>query len=162
MKKLSLLLILVLGLILVACGTAQTGISANPGVASAKSQPTSAQSGSGPDDLIRTDNQGAVAFTVQPTNLSSADESLNFAVSMNTHSVDLSMDLATFAILTTDNGNSVQGNLWDDPRGGHHVSGTLTFPATVSGKSIPEGAKQLSLIIKNVDAPERTFTWDLP
>jgi hypothetical protein len=162
MKKFSLLLILVLGLILVACGTAQTGISANPGVASAKSQPTSAQSGSGPDVLIRTDNQGAVAFTVQPTNLSSADETLNFAFSMNTHSVDLSMDLASLATLSTDKGISVSGLSWNGPSGGHHVSGVLSFPTSNVGTPILDGATKITLTIKNVDAPERIFTWDLP
>ncbi len=162
MKKLSLLMVLVLGLILVACGSAQTGISVNPGVASAKSQPTSSQSGSNSDELIRTDDQGAVAFSVQPTNLGSADDNLKFEVSMNTHSVDLSMDLASLATLTTDKGVSVSGLSWNGPSGGHHVSGTLSFPASNAGKSILDIATKLTLTIKNIDAPERTFTWDLP
>lgn len=189
MKKLSLLLVVVVGLTLVACGSAQKVISSNPEVASAQARPTviqaqsqstanqaqaqptaiqtqsqstvnQAQSGS--DDLVRTDNQGVVTVSVQPLNLASPGDSLNFEVSMNTHSVDLSMDLATLATLITDNGSSVKGSSWDGSLGGHHVSGTLTFPANVDGKPVLDGATKLILTINNVDAPERTFTWDLP
>jgi hypothetical protein len=189
MKKFSLLLVAVMGLTLLACGSARTGISSNPEIASVKSQPTATQTQSqstaiqpqsqstaiqpqsqstaiqaqsGSEDLVRTDNQGAVTFSVQPLNLYSPGDSMNFEVSMNTHSVDLSMDLATLAILTTDNGASVSGLSWDAPAGGHHVSGTLSFPASNAGKPILDGAAKLTLIIKNIDAPERTFTWDLP
>lgn len=162
MKKLHILLVIILGLTLVACGSAQTGISSNPEVASAKSQPTSTQAQSVSSDMVRKDNQGAVEFTVQPLTLNPTGDTLTFEVSMNTHSVDLSMDLATLATLTTDNGNSIQGVLWDGPRGGHHVSGTLSFPASIAGKPILDGASKLSLTINNIDAPERVFTWDLP
>jgi hypothetical protein len=80
---------------------------------------------------------------------------------MDTHSIDLSMDLAALATLTTDNGQSVQATVWDAPLGGHHVSGTLSFPASVEGKAILDGASRPTLIIKDVDASERVFTWDL-
>jgi hypothetical protein len=72
------------------------------------------------------------------------------------------MNLATLATLTTDNGTSVQGVSWNGPRGGHHVSGILIFPASIAGKSILNGASKLSLTIINIDAPERIFSWDLP
>ena len=161
MKKLLILLVSVLGFALVACGPAQTRSLSDPGIASAKSQPKSTQSQSGVDDLVRTDNQGAVTFSVQPLNLDFPSDCLNFEVSMNTHSVDLSMDLATIATLTTDNGNSVQGISWDGPRGGHHVSGTLSFPSSNAEKPILDGATKLTLTINNIAAPERVFTWDL-
>jgi hypothetical protein len=162
MKKLIFLLVVVLGLTLMACGTTQPRSSTNPGVASAKSQPTSTQQQSITDDMVRTDSQGAVAFSVQPLNLNSPGDTLTFEVSMNTHSVDLSMNLATLATLTTDNGDSVEGVSWDGPPGGHHVSGKLSFPASISGKPILDGATKLTLTIKNVDASERIFAWDLP
>ncbi|OGO11197.1 MAG: hypothetical protein A2032_05095 [Chloroflexi bacterium RBG_19FT_COMBO_49_13] len=162
MKKLHILLVIILGLTLVACGPAQERISTNPEVASAKSQPTATQSQPVSDDMVRTDDQGAVEFSVQPLNLDSPGDSLTFEVSMNTHSVDLSMDLATLATLKADNGNSAQGVSWDGPLGGHHVSGKLTFPASNDGKPILDGATRLTLTIKNVDAPERIFTWELP
>ncbi len=45
-------------------------------------------------------------------NLSDAETSLDFEVAMNTHSVDLGMDLATLATLSADNGRSVSATLW--------------------------------------------------
>ncbi len=108
-----------------------------------------------------TDSQGAVTVTVKPLDLSNSQDTLNFEISLETHSVDLSMDLTTLATLTTDNGQSVQAVRWDAPRGGHHVSGMLSFPASVEGNALLDGASKLTLIIKDVDAPERVFTWDL-
>jgi len=107
------------------------------------------------------DSQGAVIVDITPKNFTA--ETLDFDVSLNTHSVDLSMDLATLATLTTDTGvTTLPASLWDAPHGGHHVAGTLQFPASVDGKSVLEGAKQITIKIVNLDAPERVFTWDLP
>ena len=80
---------------------------------------------------------------------------------MNTHTIDLSMDLATLATLHTDTGVSLVSTLWDAPRGGHHVEGKLIFPATQNGKPILESATKLTLTIINVDAPTRVFEWEL-
>jgi hypothetical protein len=107
------------------------------------------------------DNQGAVEVSVIPVNISSPGETLSFEVSLNTHSVDLSMDLAALATLNTDTGKSIQATAWEAPLGGHHVEGTLSFPASVDGQSILEGAKTVTLTVKDLDAPERTFTWEL-
>ncbi len=128
------------------------------------SAPTdSATAGNPPagQDLARTDGQGAVEVEVTPNNLTNPGETLDFAVGLNTHSVNLNMDLATLATLKTDTELSVNASSWNGESGGHHVSGSLTFPAKVDGKSLLEGAKVLTLVIKNVDAPERTFSWNL-
>lgn len=108
-----------------------------------------------------TDSQGAVTVIVKPPDLNSTQDMLNFEVTLETHSIDLSMDLAVLSMLTTDTGMSVQAVVWDAPLGGHHVSGTLSFPASLENKAILEGALKLTLIIKDVDAPERVFAWDL-
>ncbi len=108
------------------------------------------------------DDQGAIIVEITPINSSTKPDSLNFSVGLTTHSIDLSMDLATLATLTTDNGSTVQATGWEAPRGGHHVSGMLSFPASVEGKLFLDGAKKLTLTIKDLDAPERIFTWDLP
>ncbi len=113
-------------------------------------------------DLIRTDEQGAVAVEVTPLDLNAADQTLDFEVAMNTHSVNLGMDLAALGTLTTDTGRTVRATAWGAPKGGHHVSGQLSFPASVDGAPLLKGAKELTLTLQNVDAPERTFTWDLP
>ena len=171
MKIARLLLILVLGLTLVACGSPRSESSSNSGIANAKSQPTATlataiqakatQVKTNTDDLVRTDGQGAVEITVQPINLVNPNNSIVFEVSMNTHSVDLSMDLGTLATLSTDNGYSVLPVAWDGAQGGHHVSGNLSFPAEANGKAILDGAKTITLTIKDVDASERAFVWDV-
>jgi hypothetical protein len=107
------------------------------------------------------DDQGAVSVAVTPLKLNETGSSLEFDVAMDTHSVDLSMDLATLATLTTDSGRSVSATLWDAAPGGHHVSGVLSFPATVDSASLLEGASRLTLTIRNVDAPQRVFAWNL-
>ena len=108
-----------------------------------------------------TDNQGAVTVTVTPLELLDQRDELKFEVSMNTHSVDLGMDLGDLATLRTDTGLTVQADNWDAPGGGHHVSGTLSFPATVNGKPLLQSATQLTLTIKDVDAAQRIFSWIL-
>lgn len=153
-----LILPLLLSLALVACAPAQSAplqTDAQPASASSDSSQTDA------GDVTRSDQQGAVTVEVKPLNLVNPSDQLEFDVVMDTHSVDLSMDLATLATLTTDTGIIVQAAAWDAPRGGHHVEGKLIFPATKDGKSILDGASKLTLTIVNVDAPSRAFEWDL-
>lgn len=107
------------------------------------------------------DDQGAVSVAVTPLNADQDGATLDFEVAMNTHSVDLSMDLAQLAQLVTDTGREVQAVAWSGEAGGHHVSGVLSFPATGDGVPLLEGATTLTLTLENVDAPARTFTWRL-
>lgn len=109
----------------------------------------------------QTDGQGAVTVNITPLNLDQPDDSLKFDVSLETHSVELDMDLATLATLTTDTGISVTSTLWDAPRGGHHVEGVLSFPSQKDGKPVLDGAKQITITITGVDNATRAFTWDL-
>jgi len=113
----------------------------------------------GSDEMLRLDEQGAVIVEVTPLNLGTPADTLEFDVAMNTHSVDLSMDLAQLATLTTDAGITVQATKWDAVPGGHHVSGKLIFPSIQAEKSILEGASKLTLTIINVDAASRVFEW---
>ncbi len=96
-----------------------------------------------------------------PLDLNTLTGTLEFDVAMNTHSIDLSMDLAVLSSLSTDTGITVQAIRWDAVRGGHHVSGRLIFPASVDGKPILAQVLKLTFIIINVDAPSRTFEWGL-
>jgi len=107
------------------------------------------------------DQQGMVTVEATPINLGMAGDSLVFDIAMNTHSVDLSMDLAQLSTLTTDTGRDIPAMSWDAPRGGHHVSGELVFPARIDGVSILDGASKITLQIKDVDATMRIFEWDL-
>lgn len=115
-----------------------------------------------PENLMQEDAQGAVSVTVTPLNLDQTGEELQFAVAMNTHSVELEMDLTTLAVLTTDTGLTVTPIQWDAPSGGHHVNGTLIFPAVSNGQPLLEGVSTITLTIHDLDAAERIFTWDLP
>ncbi len=90
------------------------------------------------------------------------NDTLDFEVSMNTHSVDLSMDLAQLSILETNVGATVSARSWSGGSG-HHVRGLLVFPASaLDGTSFVERASRIILTIRDVDALERVFIWDLP
>lgn len=113
------------------------------------------------EDLARYDTQGAVEFAVLPLGLYPGAETIEFEVGMNTHSVDLGWDLAAQSVLRTDTGLEVSGSSW--PIGsGHHYGGVLVFPGvTPSGERVLEGARTLTLTIRDADVPERTFVWQL-
>lgn len=123
--------------------------------------PTLFPNSAGNEEMTRVDEQGAVIVQATPLNLGTPAETLEFDVSLSTHSVDLSMDLAVLSTLTTNTGLSIQPTSWDGPRGGHHLQGKLIFPVMQAGKSILEGVSKLTLTITNVDAPARVFEWDL-
>ncbi len=166
MTRLLLPLILASALLLSACATAvaaqpPAAPTTAPTLAAAPMIPASPATQSG-EDLTRVDEQGMVVIEITPVNLKNASGTLDFDVAMNTHSVDLGMDLSQLATLTTDTGVSEQASAWDAPGGGHHVSGKLSFRATKVGKAILEGATKVTLTIVSVDAPSRRFEWQLP
>jgi hypothetical protein len=111
--------------------------------------------------VAQTDTQGAVTFELTPLNLAAPGATLDFGVSMNTHSVNLAWNLAAQSTLATGTGRQVQGQSW--PVGnGHHYPGTLRFPAqTADGASLVAGAKRLTLTISGTDVAQRVFVWDL-
>jgi len=113
-------------------------------------------------DLARNDSQGAVEFVVNPRSWTrEATGTIEFEISMDTHSVDLSMDLAELSTLQTDLGVSIPALDWTGGSG-HHVVGVLRFPAVGStGPAVLEGAGLLILTIRDVDAPSRVFRWEV-
>lgn len=149
--KWMIVLSLMLGLSLVACGgaTPDSALEVND-----------SQGGGWTETATQTDDQGAVTVEITPLNLADAGETLDFQVVLDTHSVDLSMDLAALATLTTDTGKTSQALKWDAPLGSHHVEGTLSFPAAMDGSTLLEGASQITLTIKDLDAPQRVFVWE--
>lgn len=158
MRRIVLPLLLILTLIPAACASSQISTDqTDPQPASVSTEPSQADTA----DQTRTDQQGAVTVAVTPLNLGDPSDQLTFEVIMDTHSVDLGMDLATLATLATDANITVQATLWDAPRGGHHVAGKLIFPAMIDGKSILDGAGKLTLTIINVDSSSRVFVWEL-
>ncbi len=157
MKRILLPALLILSFVLAACSATETPLQTDPQPAPASTEFASPANVS----VTRIDEQGAIIIEITPLNLASPTDTFEFDVVMTTHSIDLSMDLATLSTLTTDTGVSVESTLWDAPRGGHHVEGKLIFPATKDDKSILEGATKLTLTITNVDAPTRIFEWKL-
>ena len=155
MKRIILPALLTLSLVLAACSATVTQDDPQPASVSGESSSPSN------DSAMRIDQQGAIIVEITPLNLDSPTDTLEFDVALTTHSIDLSMDLATLATLTTDTGISVQSTLWDAWGSSHHVEGKLIFPATKDGKYILEGATKLTLTIVNVDAPTRVFEWEL-
>ncbi|MEX2161566.1 MAG: hypothetical protein WD751_06580 [Anaerolineales bacterium] len=164
MKTLKFFAIVIpLGLLLVACG------STPPTAAVVKDLDSKEPSGASMPDAgsdfawmmgqSREDAQGSVTVIVTAQTVNPDADTIEFAVLMDTHSVELDMDLASLSTLTSDSGVTVSGMLWDAPLGGHHGEGTLSFPASVNGVFILDGATQLTLTIRDVDAAERVFTW---
>jgi len=178
MRFARLLPVLMIGLALTACAPGTT-LSAKPAPTSAQphpptatapdlaptptaqavpaSTPTTATGG----DLVRVDEQGAVVVKITPLNLTNPGETVDFEVDMNTHSVDLGMNLAELSTLATDSGQKITAEKWEAPGGGHHVAGKLLFPASVNGKPFLQGATKLTLSLRDVGVPERVFTWNL-
>lgn len=89
------------------------------------------------------------------------DEPLEFKITMDTHSGDLSMHLAAFS--TPETGQKLFLPALDRTGGsGHHVEGVLTFPAsTPDGRPLLKGAAFLVLTIRDVDTSARAFEWNL-
>jgi len=123
---------------------------------SARPTPTQPRSAIPPGDLTRTNEGGSVTFAIKPINLGSGASTLDFEVDMNTHSVDLGVDLKALSVLKTDAGVEVAPLAYQGGSG-HHVSARLSFPADKLA-----GAKKLTLVIRNLAGiPERIFSWNL-
>lgn len=151
------------GLTLGACAApslSPTGASDPSPAGPSRTPPPSATPDARPADLTRTDSQGSVEFAITPLNLQESGETLDFEVGMNTHSVDLSWDLAALSVLRTDAGLEARGLSWPISSG-HHVGGVLSFPAQVDGAPLLAGASELTLIIRDAGAAERVFSWTL-
>ena len=104
----------------------------------------------------QSNNENGVRIDATPVELKAGSEA-RFEVRMNTHSVELDQDLAAISSLKDNKGNTFQAKGWDgSPPGGHHRSGTLSFPA------LAPGAETVTLIIKGVGKDsERVFTWQV-
>jgi hypothetical protein len=85
-----------------------------------------------------------------------------FRVVMDTHAVDLDgYDLRQLAVLRA-GGREVRPSGWDAPKGGHHREGTLTFPSASADGSPTMGpaAGTVELVIRDIaGVPERIFRW---
>lgn len=122
----------------------------------------SAQDNGTPGSLTQSAEAGAVTVVVTPENLLDAQDTLEFTVVLDTHSVELDMDLNEMAVLQV-GALEIPATAWDAPAGGHHVEGVLRFPAADdAGDNILVDATSVTLTIRDLaGVAERSFTWDL-
>jgi hypothetical protein len=115
------------------------------------------------DDVIELDlsteinSENFVSIEIKPTDFSfNFNKTVRFDISINTHQGSLDFDLTKISQLEDNKGNIYQPLSWEgSPPGGHHGSGTLSFPR------LSEKTKFIKLIIKDVNnVPERVFRWE--
>ncbi len=100
------------------------------------------------------DETGPVSVIVQPLSLGDSG-TWDFAVTLQTHSVDLGMDVLALIVLLDPSGSEMKPTKWDgDPPGGHHRTGTLSFAGL---SPTPESVTILAKDIAEV--PVREFRW---
>ncbi|HEY4687886.1 MAG TPA: hypothetical protein VIK33_01135 [Anaerolineae bacterium] len=148
-RQLTTGLIVLFGLVLAACS------STAPANTAPASNAPALVSGA---DLTQTKEEAAVTVKVTPLNLQDPSAgTLDFKITLDTHSVDLSYDLTAIATLSSDAGEEVKPAKWDGPGGGgHHKEGVLSFPA------LENRGQALTLVLRGIaDVPERTFVWDV-
>ncbi|MGA2765588.1 MAG: hypothetical protein ABSG17_19745 [Spirochaetia bacterium] len=80
--------------------------------------------------LERTAQAGGVTASVTPINLTDTTaDMISFKVELNTHSFPLAFDIAKIALLSDGKDLIEPASAWSGGKGGHHISGTLSFPA---------------------------------
>ena len=102
-------------------------------------------------------NEQGVTVKVTAKSIGLPASQWEFAVVLDTHSADLSDDLAQSATLTTDDGRTFKPAGWlGAPPGGHHREGVLAFDVPAPRP----GAIELRIDRPGESAP-RTFRWQL-
>jgi hypothetical protein len=126
---------------------------AGPGVVSAQSAPSEAPK----VFAAQTSRDGGVTVKVTPKNLARGAPTWDFEVVLDTHSADLSQDLAKTAVLIDGRGREHAPIAWTGaPPGGHHREGVLSF------KPLAAEADSVTLQIRDVGGvAQRSFRWQL-
>ena len=105
----------------------------------------------------RSSSDRGVTVKVSPKLIGSTDKLWEFAVVLDSHSAELSDDLAQSASLTTSDGRTLKPVSWTGaPAGGHHREGVLAFEVPAPRPSTIE----LRIARRGESAP-RTFRWEL-
>jgi len=105
----------------------------------------------------QTSRDRGVTVRVKPLDLSASAKSWAFEIVLETHSQELSDDLARVATLSGAGGTSHAPTAWDgDPPGGHHRKGVLQFAPIAPAPDVVE----LRIQRPSEPAP-RSFRWSL-
>lgn len=108
-----------------------------------------------PTGYAKQENQEAeVTVEVTPLKLSSKEDT-EFAIVLNTHSVNLYKSLKDTSVLEDDGGNIYYPIGWSGGTEGHHIEGDLVFPP------FSKDAKSVKLTIKQIGGVDRIFRWSL-
>ena len=76
-----------------------------------------------------------------------------FEIKMDTHSGSLDYEMAKISYIRDGKGNTIKPENWDGGIGGHHFSGTLTFPKF-------DDSRGFELVIQDVaEVKERVLKW---
>jgi hypothetical protein len=113
--------------------------------------------GSGRALASQTDQVGGVTVKVTPRNLGRDSAVWEFAVVLDSHTQDLSQDIARSAVLIDPQGARHRPLGWDGAApGGHHREGMLRF------KPLAPEAQVVTLEISGIGGTSvRTFRWQL-
>jgi len=100
---------------------------------------------------------GNITIAVTPKILTPASQPA-FDIVFDTHSVDLSFDVANASTLTDITKKTYGSAMWEgDPPSGHHRKGTLTF-----SRILREGAGPVTLTFKDIaGVPSWEFYFDI-
>jgi|SRR3989344_9444139 len=122
----------------------------------AESSPREAGNSSGGIWESKVNTEGDVTVKVTPLELSSKASEWKFDVGINSHSFELSQNLADVAVLADGQGKEYRPINWEGVApSGHHVEGILTF------KPIVPAPKFVELKILGIGAPVRSFAWNI-
>jgi hypothetical protein len=101
--------------------------------------------------------EAGVAVSVAPQAIVAGAKTWDFSVALNTHSQDLSDDLAKTTLLVDERGVEYRTVAWEGAGpGGHHRSGVLKFAA---GKRLPQSLEMR--MSRPGEAKPRSFRWQL-
>lgn len=84
------------------------------------------------EPLPQSQTGGEVEVTVEPKQLTVGKEMV-FAVSLNTHTVELDEEMTNVVRVTDERGREYRVVSWSGGKGGHHVSGELRVAALQKG-----------------------------
>ncbi len=102
-------------------------------------------------------SQNGVTVAVTPRTLSSDAETWDFNIVLDTHSQDLSDDLAKSAVLLDGSGARYEPVAWDGAGpGGHHREGVLRFT-----RIVPQPQMIELQISRDGESGARVFRWEL-
>ena len=137
----------VLGVTVIIAAFAWIAVSAQP----------AAEAGNTENIILQTKtiSQNGLTIVASPEPFGRGD-SVRINVALDTHSGDLSIDLAQVARMEDNNGAIYEPTVWNSPSPSeHHVSGTLVFPP-------PKGEpSSIKLVLAEVYGADWVFEWNL-